>query len=69
MRSAPTPGATAVLAVTDSANSFTQSSISVSFSGTSTGGRFTLANFTGLTSLRPVIDNGTAGQITLNSEL
>jgi hypothetical protein len=59
MRTSPTMGLTGVLAITDGAANYTQSSISVgTFLGTDTG--FFLAsagNFTGLTQYRPCVIN------------
>jgi hypothetical protein len=59
MRTSPTMGLTGVLAITDGAANFTQSSISVgTFLGTDTGFFITGAtNFTGLTQYRPYLIN------------
>jgi len=70
MRATPSATATSALIITDTANSYTQSSPSASgITGNGFGGRTTLSNFTGLTSLRPFVDNGAGGSIALSSEL
>ena len=70
MRATPTASATGVLTVTDGAANYTQSSVGVGVTqGNGNGVVFTLSNFTGLTTFRPVINNSASNQLTLSAEL
>jgi len=70
MRATPSSSATSALIVTDTGNSYTQSSPAASgITGNLYGGRISLSNFTGLTTFRPCTDNGNGGSIALSSEM
>lgn len=69
MAATPSASATAAIQVTDTASAYTQSAASASIAGgNSRGARVQLANFSGMTTFRPVIDNF-AGSIVLDAEL
>lgn len=73
MRATPTLSAGGALTVTDGAANYTQSSLSITgVQGTTNGVTFNAGNFTGLTTYRPCMNNGTAsavGSLAYSSEL
>ena len=70
MRTTPTATPAGAMKVTDTSADYTQSSASISsFFGNATGGRAYLANFTGLTALRPYFLRTDSPVIQLSAEL
>jgi hypothetical protein len=73
MRATPTLSAGGALTVTDGAANYTQSSLSITgVQGTVNGVTFNAGNFSGLTTYRPCMNNGTAsavGSLAYSAEL